>query len=170
MRKLAVLAVLALSLFTVACTESEDIGTGDEAASIDDVDQLALDDEAGSLSERGVPTDGAADTAGTIGQKGGLYVPPPRPRTVMDDIADPVSDRVGDTGLFVPPSRPSANAATGVADCFVKTKLTNSEPVTGDVSSAELGRRAQMRLDQIARIKGKAPSVRTERIGSTFKN
>ena len=158
MRKLAVLALLALSLFTVACTESEDIGTGDEAASIDDVDQLAIDDEAGSLSERGVPSAGTADTADSIGETG-VFVPPPRPRTTMDDIADPISDTVGETGVLSPSPRPRADA-TGVAECFTVRKLSNGEPVVGEVSSAELGRRAAIRFDQIAKMKGKVASVR----------
>jgi hypothetical protein len=169
MRKLAALAVLALSLLTVACTESEDVGTGDEAASIDDVDQLALDDEAGSLTERGVPSDGAADTAGTISKKGGVYVPPPRPRNVMDDIADPISDTIGETGVFVPPPRGQAGEATGVAECPPVKSLDSGEPIVGAVSSAELGRRAQIRFEQIAKIKGKAPAIRLERIGATTK-
>jgi hypothetical protein len=170
MRKLAALAVLALSLLTVACTESEDVGTGDEAASIDDVDQLALDDEAGSLSERGVPSDGTAETSGTLAQKGGVYVPPPRPRNVMDDIADPISDRVGETGVYVPPTRGQAAATTGVAECPPVKSLDSAEPIVGDVSSAELGRRAQIRYEQIAKMKGKAPAIRLERVGAVTKN
>lgn len=168
MRKLAVLAVLALSLFTVACTESEDVGTSDEAASIDDVDQLGFDDEAGSLSQRGVPSDGTATTADRLGDTG-VYIPPPRPRTTMENAADPISDRIGETGVYVPPPRQAAEA-TGVAECFTNRKLTSGDPVIDEVSSAELGRRAQIRYEQIAKMKGKAPAIRLERVGATTKS
>lgn len=79
MRKLATIALLALSLLTVACTESEDADF--EAASIDDVDGLAIDDETGTLSER-APSD-----------------------------SEPVADRVGANGLGTAPGQPGTGTA-----------------------------------------------------------
>jgi hypothetical protein len=172
MRKLAALAVLALSLLTVACTESEDVGTEDEAASLDDVDQLAFDDEPGSLTERSVPSDGAAETASKLGETG-IYVPPTRKLTTMEHAADPITDRLGPTGTYVPPTRPRSAGGTGdatdVAECFTPSKLYSDQPIVGEVSSAELGRRAQIRYQQIAKLHRKAPAIRVENIGAPTK-
>jgi hypothetical protein len=140
MRKLAVLALLALSLFTVACTESEDVGTGDEAAAIDDVDGLAIDGEAGSLTERGVPSDDGATTADRV--TGGYQ----RPAHVSS--GEPTADRIGANGAALP-----GQPATGVLECVTARKLDNGEPVFDTVTSTELGARAAIRYQQLGKLR-----------------
>lgn len=140
MRKLAVLALLALSLFTVACTDSEDEGTDFEAASIDDVDGLAVDGETDSLSERGAQLGGAADTADRL--EDGVARPAHAPS------GEPLSDRIGANGLGTAPGQPG----TGTAECLTATKLANGEPVVGAVSPEVLGARAAIRYQHISKL------------------
>lgn len=81
MRKLATIALLALSLLTVACTESEDADTDFEAASIDEPTDLAMDGDTDTLIER-APGGG-----------------------------EPLADRIGPTDRDVAPGQPATGTA-----------------------------------------------------------
>lgn len=141
MRKLATIALLALSLLTVACTESEDADTDLEAASIDEPTDLAIDEANDSLSER-APTSGQPTTD-----------------RIEDGVAraahhpgdEPMADRIGATGgaLGTAPGEPG----TGTAECVTETKLSSGEPVVG-IASDDLGARARERFEQMIKIRG----------------
>ncbi|KAB2910273.1 MAG: hypothetical protein F9K40_03000 [Kofleriaceae bacterium] len=139
MRKLATIALLALSLLTVACTESEDADTDFEAASIDEPTDLAMDGDTDTLIERapggGLPSTDRFDD--------GVERAPHQPG------AEPLADRIGPTDRDVAPGQP----ATGTAECPTVTKLSSNEPVIG-IASDELGARARERFDQMAKIRG----------------
>lgn len=139
MRKLATIALLALSLLTVACTESEDADTDFEAASIDELDGLAVDGENDSLSER-APT-AAQPVTDTVDD--GLERPAHAPS------GEPLADRVGANGLGTAPGQPGS----GTAECVTALKLGNGEPVVGSASD-DLGFRARERFNQMVKIRG----------------
>lgn len=139
MRKLATIALLALSLFTVACTESEDADADFEAASIDELDGLAIDGEDDSLSQRAPST--AQPLTDTVDD--GIERPAHAPN------GEPLADRVGSTGLGTAPGQPGS----GTAECFTPLKLSTGEPVVGAVSD-DIGFRARERFNQMVKIRG----------------
>lgn len=141
MRKLATIALLALSLLTVACTESEDADTDFEAASIDEPTDLAIGDEVDSLSER----------APTGGEPGTDRIDDSVERAAHQPSGEPTADRVGATGsaFGTAPGEPG----TGTAECVTERKLRTGEPVVG-LASDELGARARERFDQMIKIRG----------------
>ncbi|HUQ08446.1 MAG TPA: hypothetical protein VM261_38410 [Kofleriaceae bacterium] len=143
MRKLATIALLALSLFTVACTESEDMDADIEAASVDEPSLGDLDPSSDTFSER-APADSPQDDR--------LQRLPARPAHAGSD--QPIVDRLGEAGR--PADRLSGQPATGTAECFTKGKLSAGEPVVGAVTMApdEVGAVARTRYDHLTKIRG----------------
>ncbi len=140
MNKLATLlktAILALSLFTVACTETED--TDLDSVSIDEPTDLSIDGETDTLTERAPSA--AADTsteAATAGAQRPAHVP----------SGEPTSDRLGMNTTATAPGQPG----TGTAECVQPLKLGNGEPVIGVADSRALGLRARGRFEQMRKI------------------
>src|SRR5262245_33001482 len=123
MRKLATLALLALSLLTVACTEQEDTDPGLEAASIDE-----------PLYELGQNPDSVAQRAPSVKAPG----------------AESIGDRIGgvasrEDATSNEPTTDTVQQTIGVADCFIPvTEAANGEPITDSVAdAATLGQRAR---------------------------
>jgi hypothetical protein len=143
MRKLATLALLALSLLTVACTESEDGDTTFEAAEIDEADIEGFDPDTDTLSERA--RTGAEPAVDSLSGSSTNARPQHAPST------QPASDRVGAAGTVT--STEPGQPGTGTAECMTSTKLTNGEPVVG-LASDELGARARIRFEQMTKIRG----------------
>jgi hypothetical protein len=143
MRKLATIALLALSLFTVACTESEDVDTDLEAASYDEPAVGDFDPTSDTLSER-APTDAPNDDR--------LQRIPSRPAHAGSD--QPIIDRLGEEGR--PSDRLSGQPATGTAECVTKNKLSSADPVLGTVTMApdEVGAVARARYEQMMKVRG----------------
>jgi hypothetical protein len=142
MNKLATLlktAILALSLFTVACTETEGDDTDLDSVSIDEPTDLSIDGETDTLRER-APSVGAA----TGGQAAiaGVQRPAHAPS------GEPTSDRLGVNTVGTAPGQPG----TGTAECVQSLKLGNGEPVVGVADSRTLGLRARDRFQQMRKI------------------
>jgi hypothetical protein len=159
MRKLATLALLALSLLTVACTESED--TDFETAQIDEVEGLEMGDEAEGFSERApaalqAKVDRLSDASRPI--RPGTA---PSNEPVADRVnagsarpahapsGEPLTDRVGAAALATAPGQ----AGTGTAECVTELKLQNGEPVVG-AATVNAGQLARARYEQLSRVKG----------------
>jgi hypothetical protein len=139
MRKLATLALLALSLLTVACTETEDADF--ETAPIDEVAGLEMGDEVEGFSERApaalqAKVDRVSDASRPVR-------PPSAPS------GEPIADRVGANERNTAAGEPG----TGTAECFTQSKLQNGEPVVG-AATTNAGQLARARYEQISRIKG----------------
>jgi hypothetical protein len=140
MRKLATIALLALSLFTVACTESEDMDADLEAAVADEPALDELDLGSDTVTER-APADQP--------QEDRLERYPHRPARAGSD--DPVIDRLGEEGR--PADRLSGQPATGTAECLTATKLPSRQPVVG-MASNDVGAIARARYEQLTKIRG----------------
>lgn len=138
MRKLTTLALLALSLLTVACTETEDADF--EAASIDELEGLAVDGETGSFSERAPTNTQPTPDRVNDGSERPAHAP----------SGEPLTDRIGATGLETAPGQPGS----GTAECVTELKLSNGEPVIG-VATETAGSIARARYEAAARVKAK---------------
>jgi hypothetical protein len=134
MRKLATIAFLAASLFTAACTETED--DLDTVASIDDISDLAMDEDSDSVSARQLG-DGA--------EVPGSSLNPTAARPAHAPIADSAGDRIDPT--------PAGGRHIGpYLECRTQTKLDSDEPVI-DRTSDEIGRTARSRWEMLRKAK-----------------
>lgn len=142
MRKLATIALLALSLFTVACTESEEVDADLEAAAVDEADIGGFDPSSDTLTQR-APADEVEEDR--------LQRFPQRPVHAGSD--EPIIDRLGHAGAA---DRLAGQPATGTAECVTKTKLSAGEPVLGTVTMApdEVGAVARARYEQMMKVRG----------------
>jgi hypothetical protein len=142
MRKLATIALLALSLLTVACTESEDVDADFEAAELDEPTDLAIDGEIDTLSER---------AGGSVADPFSATVGDTRQRPASAPSGEPLTDRVGTMNAAL--GTAPGESAPGTAECMTSNKLMNGEPVVG-IASDELGARARERYEQMLKIRG----------------